>query len=172
MEEQTGELTESMENYLEVILELEKANKVARAKDIAEKLQIQRGSVTGALKILQKKGLINYKPYSFITLSESGKKIAQEIAYRHQVLEEFLVSVLRINPQTASSTADRMEHAIDGQTLERLVCFIEYLKFCPRVGTDWLTSFVSYCSSIDMDENKCRTCIETCKEALLAQNQQ
>jgi DtxR family Mn-dependent transcriptional regulator len=47
------ELTESMENYLEAILELERPHKVARAKDIADKLHIQRDSVTGALKALR-----------------------------------------------------------------------------------------------------------------------
>lgn len=166
VEKQSEALTESMENYLEVILELERANKVARAKDIADKLQIQRGSVTGALKILQKKGLINYKPYSFITLSDSGKKVAQEITHRHQIIEEFLVTVLRINPETASATACRMEHAIDADTLERLVCFIDYLQLCPRVGNDWLASFINYCSSGDIDTNRCRTCIEDCKESL------
>ena len=166
MEKQNEALTESMENYLEVILELEKANKVARAKDIADRLQIQRGSVTGALKILQKKGLINYKPYSFITLSDSGKKVAKEITHRHQVIEEFLVRVLRIDPESASATACRMEHAIDEDTLERLVCFIDYLQLCPRVGNDWLASFINYCSSGDIDANKCRTCIEDCKDSL------
>jgi len=165
VERQIEELTESMENYLEVILELEKVNKVARAKDIANKLQIQRGSVTGALKILQKKGLINYKPYSFITLSDSGKKIAKEITRRHEVIEEFLVTVLRIDPQTASATACRMEHAIDGATLERLVCFIDYLRLCPRAGNDWLASFITYCSSGDIDTEKCRSCIEDCSQS-------
>ena len=166
MDKQSVALSESMENYLEVILKLEKENKVARAKDIADKLQIQRGSVTGALKILQKKGLINYEPYSFITLSESGKKVAKEITHRHQVIEEFLVKVLRIDPETASATACRMEHAIDEDTLERLVCFIDYLQICPRAGSDWLASFINYCSSGDIDANKCRTCIEDCKDSL------
>ena len=59
----TPQLSESLENYLETILELEKANKVARAKDIADKLNLQRGSVTGALKSLAAAGLINYHPY-------------------------------------------------------------------------------------------------------------
>ena len=36
-------LTESMENYLEAILNLEKTQKVARVKDIADKLSLQRG---------------------------------------------------------------------------------------------------------------------------------
>jgi len=170
VDKQSQALTESMENYLEVILELEKTNKVARAKDIADRLQIQRGSVTGALKILQKKGLINYKPYSFITLSDSGKKVAKEITHRHQVIEKFLVTVLRIDPEAASATACRMEHAIDEDTLQRLVCFIDYLQLCPRVGNDWLTSFANYCASGDIDTNRCRTCIEDCKESLPGKN--
>ena len=160
------ELTESMENYLEAILELEKANKVARAKDIADKLQVQRGSVTGALKILHNKGLINYQPYSFITLSDMGKKVAKDIAYRHEVLEDFLTSVLCIDPETASATACRMEHAIDGRTLERLVCFIDYLHLCPRAGRDWLESFITYCKSGDINQDKCRQCIDDCKTSL------
>ena len=165
MDKQTEALTESMENYLEVILELEKANKVARAKDIADKLQIQRGSVTGALKMLQKKGLINYKPYSFITLSDAGKIIAKEITHRHQVIEEFLVEVLRIAPEIATETACRMEHAIDEDTLERLVCFIDYLRLCPRAGSDWLASFITYCASGDIDTDRCRSCIDDCKQS-------
>lgn len=158
-------LTESMENYLEVILELEKTNKVARAKDIADKLDIQRGSVTGALKTLHKKGLINYEPYSFITLSASGKKLAKDIAYRHEVLEDFLTTVLRIDPDIAADTACRMEHAVDSDTLERLVCFIDYLHLCPRAGREWLDSFITYCKSGDIDKDKCRMCIEDCKNS-------
>ena len=160
------DLTESMENYLEVILELERTNKVARAKDIADKLHIQRGSVTGSLKVLQKKGLINYKPYSFITLSDSGKKIAEVITHRHKVIEEFLITILRIDPETASATACRMEHAIDGATLERLVCFIEYLRLCPRAGNKWLASFIAFCSSGEIDKDKCSACIQDCADSL------
>ena len=166
MKLEEGKLTESMENYLEVILELENANKVARAKDIAEKLNIQRGSVTGALKILKDKGLINYKPYSFITLSDTGKKVAKEIAYRHKVLEDFLSKVLRIDPVTASDTACRMEHAIDSNTLERLVCFIDYLYLCPRAGRDWLESFIHYCESGDIDKERCKICVSEVKSSI------
>ena len=154
-----------MENYLEVILALEKDNKVARAKDIADRLHIQRGSVTGALKILSKKGLINYQPYSFITLSQEGEKIAKDIAYRHEVIENFLSTVLQIEPEIAAATACRMEHAIDGNTLERLVCFIDYLHLCPRAGKDWLKSFINYCSSGDIDKDKCNTCIKDFKDS-------
>ena len=157
------ELSESMENYLETIFDLERENKVARAKDIASRLDVQRGSVTGALKGLEEKGLINYEPYSFVTLTHKGKKIAQEIAKRHAILKEFLLSVLQIDAEIAENTACRMEHVIDKNTLERLVCFIEFIHACPRAGEKWIRSFLDYCPSKKPDPNKCEECIEELK---------
>jgi DtxR family Mn-dependent transcriptional regulator len=147
-------LSESLEDYLEVILKLEEANKVARAKDIASKLGIQRGSVTGALKSLEEKGLINYEPYSFITLTQEGKKIAEEITYRHSVLKDFLSNVLQIDAETAENTACRMEHTIDRKTLERLVCFIDYINKSSSEGEDLIKSFTKYCTSSDHNWEK------------------
>jgi len=56
MAEKEMELSESVEDYLETILDLEKTNKVARAKDIAERMGFRQGSVTGALKKYGRKG--------------------------------------------------------------------------------------------------------------------
>jgi DtxR family Mn-dependent transcriptional regulator len=149
------ELSESLEDYLEVILKLEQAHKVARAKDIAGKMNVQRGSVTGALKNLKEKKLINYEPYSFITLTPKGKKLAREISRRHAVLKDFLFNVLQIDAETAEATACRMEHAIDKKTLERLVCFIDYVYKFPKEGEDWIKSFRKYCKSFEQDLEKC-----------------
>lgn len=154
MKENIG-LSESLEDYLEVILKLEQAQKVARAKDIAEKMNVQRGSVTGALKNLKEKKLINYEPYSFITLTPKGKKLAREITRRHAVLKDFLFNVLQIDIETAEATACRMEHAIDKKTLERLVCFIDYVHKFPKAGEDWIKSFIKYCKSVEQDLGKC-----------------
>jgi len=154
MKENIG-LSESLEDYLEVILKLEQAQKVARAKDIAEKMNVQRGSVTGALKNLKEKKLINYEPYSFITLTPKGKKLAREITRRHSVLKDFLFNVLQIDTETAEATACRMEHAIDKKTLERLVCFIDYVHKFPKSGEDWIKSFIKYCKSVEQDLEKC-----------------
>lgn len=154
MKENIG-LSESLEDYLEVILKLEQAQKVARAKDIAEKMNVQRGSVTGALKNLKEKKLINYEPYSFITLTPKGKKLAREITRRHAVLKDFLFNVLQIDTETAEATACRMEHAIDKKTLERLVCFIDYVHKFPKAGEDWIKSFIKYCKSVEQDLGKC-----------------
>jgi DtxR family Mn-dependent transcriptional regulator len=160
-----ADLTESSQSYLEVILELETAQKVARAKDIADRVGVQRGSVTGALKLLEEKGLIHYQPYSFITLTDAGRKIAEEVAYRHRVLKDFLFNVLQIDEPTAETTACRMEHAIDPKTVERLVCFIEYIHSCPRAGKDWLASFMSFCRTDPNKRRACGDCIRDLKSA-------
>ncbi len=160
------DLSDSLENYLEVILKLEETNKVARAKEIAEHLDIQRGSVTGGLKALSEKGYINYQPYSYITLTEKGKRVAQDITYRHRVIKDFLLKVLRIEEEVAEETACRMEHAIDAQTIERLVCFIEYIFTCPRAGKDWIQSFLNFCSSDKLIKENCDLCIDKLKSTL------
>ena len=157
------ELSESLEDYLEVILDLEQSQKVARAKDIAEQMGVQRGSVTAALKNLKEKELINYEPYSFITLTPRGKELAQEITHRHSVLKDFLLKILQIDEATAEATACRMEHTIDNQSLERLLSFFDFIYQCPRTGTDWVQAFVDYCSSNRLDPQKCELCLAECR---------
>ena len=158
-----GQLSDNMENYLEAILELESVHKVARVKDIAQRLGVQRGSASGALKTLGEKGLIHYEPYSYITLTSRGRKIAEEIAHRHAVLRDFLLNVLQIDPDIAESTACKMEHAIDQNTKERLVCFIQYINTCPRAGKAWLESFIQFCRQGGDKNPQCNQCIEDWK---------
>lgn len=157
-------LSESLEDYLETILFLETANKVARVKDIANKMGVLQGSVTGALKTLAEKGMINYEPYSFITLTRKGAGIAKEIARRHEVIKDFLQCVLLLPPDQAEENACRMEHAMDKAVIDRLVQFIEYIHKCPRTGEDWIQAFVNYYSKDKQDAEKCKKCLEACVE--------
>jgi len=163
MPRQKIQLSESMEDYMEVILDLEETQKVARTKDIAEKMGVQRGSVTGALKNLGEKGLINYQPYNFITLTKEGEKIAREVKRCHTVLTDFLFRVLRLDAQTANDAACRMEHTIDKKSIDRLVQFIEFIDTCPRTGLDWVESFVDYLGTKKIDPQVCESCIEKLK---------
>lgn len=158
----SDELSESLEDYLEVILKLEQSQKVARAKDIAERMEVQRGSVTSALKNLKEKKLINYEPYSFITLTPKGKKLAKEITHRHAVLRDFLLMILQLDEETAELTACRMEHVIDNKSLEKLLFFFDFIYKCPRTGKDWVEAFLDYCSSGKLDREKCERCIDDC----------
>ena len=120
-------LSESLEDYLETILELQTLNTVARSKDIAEKLDIKRGSVTGMLKKLAAQELINYEPYGYVTLTPRGEKIAKEIENRHVVLRDFLSRFVGVDEKTADDTACRMEHAMNAATFKKFKAFIAKL---------------------------------------------
>jgi DtxR family transcriptional regulator, Mn-dependent transcriptional regulator len=154
-------LSESLEDYLEAILELEEASKVARAKDIADKIGVQRGSVTGALKILEEKALINYQPYSFITLTDKGRAIAAQISNRHAVLKDFLLRVLQFDEESAEQTACRMEHAVDEKSMQRFVRFIGFIDSCPRAGKGLIERFTGECSDNAPENKRCKNCCLT-----------
>ena len=114
------ELTSNMEDYLEVILNLQQEQRVARVKDIAHKLNVKMPSVTGAMKGLAEKGLVNYERYSYLTLTEAGEKIAREIGDRHKTFYSFLTEVLHLDHKTAELDACRLEHVTSRKTFEKI----------------------------------------------------
>ncbi len=122
---QTLDLSASLEDYLEAIFILVQERRVARVKDIAERLGVQMPSVTGALRSLAKKGLVDHDPYSYITLTTKGERIARDLLRRHTVLTDFLTDFLGLDQGTAERNACEMEHAIEPIVLDRLVEFVE-----------------------------------------------
>ena len=127
-----NQLSESLEDYLETILALQNQKTVARSKDIAQKLDIKRGSVTGMLKKLAKYKLINYEPYGYVTLTPEGKKIAIEVEKRHIFLQDFFFRILKVDEETANRTACQMEHAMDKQTFKKFRNFLNKIDACPH----------------------------------------
>ena len=121
-------LSESLEDYLEAIYQVEAAKQAARAKDIVERLGVSNASVTGALRSLASKKLVNYAPYDLITLTDKGREYAKRIIYRHEVLKSFLIDVLEVDEKTADDSACRMEHAISCDVQERLAHLLEFLE--------------------------------------------
>jgi len=120
-------LSSSLEDYLEAIFNLSSENKVARSKDIAEVLGVSRASVTGALRTLALRGLVNYKPYDFVTLTEAGAEAAARIVNRHNVIKSFFVDVLGVDDAVAQEAACRAEHALGPVIINRLLRFIDFV---------------------------------------------
>lgn len=130
-------LSPSLEMYLKTIHTLDRECGVVHAKDIAERLNVARPSVTGALRQLSDKKLVRYSPYESIALTPKGKSIALDIIKRFEVVKSFFESVLSIEEESASVMACEMEHVIDGEAMSRLVNFIEYINTCPRGKILW-----------------------------------
>lgn len=121
-------LSESLEDYLEVILRLERVSRVTRVSQIAEHSKVSRPSVTGALKNLSARGLVTHEPYGHVTLTEEGAKIAREVERRHIAIRDFLTGVLEVPAETADATACRLEHVMEPDLIARLVSYAEGLN--------------------------------------------
>jgi len=171
VQQEHNNLSSNLEDYLEAIYHLQADKKVARAKDIADRMGVSRASVTGALKALAEKGLINYEPYSYTTLTNAGEGVAGKIVERHAVLKDFFQHILMLAPESAEENACRVEHAMDDEAMDRLVQFLGFLRTCPRSGEDWLKNFRRFCGRSEIAANPnqvddCRACLEKCTDEL------
>lgn len=169
----TMALSVSQENYLETILLLIRTHAVARSRDIAARMKVTRASVTGALQALGERGLVNYEPYGFVTLTASGEAAAVRVLGRHEVLRDFFINVLAIEQAEADEAACRMEHGISKHIVDRLVDFAEFVEKCPRAGNKWVRGLAHYCATAPKQSAKeCEACMNACLDDFRKNNEQ
>lgn len=146
-----NELTSTLEDYLEVIFNIIKHNKVARSKEIAEALKVKRSTVTVALRSLGEKGYINYEPHSYITLTAYGEKAAKCVAARHQILRDLFTKAFQLSDKEAEKTACLMEHGMDIKVCKAIISFLRVLEKNKDVSSSLLAAIKK--------ENQATNCI-------------
>jgi len=161
----TAPLSASLEDYMEAIFHVERQKHAARAKDIADRLQVSSASVTGALRLLAEKELINYAPYDIVTLTSKGRKVARNVVNRHEVLRDFFVKILGVDGDEAEAAACKMEHGVSQGILDRMTQFVTFLDNCPRGRHTWHESTGSFCAH---GENPalCKQCLQDCVKSM------
>jgi DtxR family Mn-dependent transcriptional regulator len=145
MTNNTGQLSESLEDYLEAIFNVAGEHKVARCRDIAETLKVSRSSVTQAMHALAEKGLVNYKPYSYVTLTGKGTATAAKIVQKHTIISSFFANVLGVNTAAAKEAACKAEHTLGPDVVGKLLCFIEFAMLENQNGRDLVGRFRRFC---------------------------
>lgn len=155
-------LSASLENYLEAIYLLTQEKQVARSKDIADRLDVNRSSVTGALQALRDRELVNYEPYGYVTLTRRGATAARRVLRRHVALRDFFIKVLGIDSQEADTVACRLEHGISKHVSDRLIDFAHFVESCPRAGSTWIDGFGYRCAATPKSPDQCAQCIRQC----------
>lgn len=117
-------INESAENYLETILVLSKRLPVVRSVDIAVEMNFKKSSISVAMKNLREHGYITVSDAGFITLTNSGRAIADMIYERHTFLSGWL-QALGIDEKTAAEDACRMEHVISPESFAAIKKYVE-----------------------------------------------
>ncbi len=110
---------QSSEDYLETILILSKQKPVVRSIDIVEELGYKKSSISVAMKNLRERNHIEMSKEGFITLTPSGRQIAEMIYDRHQCLTKWLTA-LGVDPAVAAEDACQMEHVISQESFDAI----------------------------------------------------
>ena len=154
MGQTVGELSASLEDYLETILVLSQENKVVRVRDIARNLGVSMSSVNGALKRLVEQKLVQHERYEFVDLTHKGEQLAKKVLDRHNVLTHLLHDILHVELDTAEKDACAIEHYLSQQTIDHILDFFFFIEVCPKGSSTW-KKYYDKCVQGDCDDEEC-----------------
>ncbi len=113
------QLQESGQMYLETILILSKKSNSVRSIDISEYMSFSKPSVSRAVNLLKDGGYILISKEGYITLTASGREIAEKIYERHTILTKCLIA-LGVSEETAAEDACKIEHDISDESFSAI----------------------------------------------------
>ncbi len=116
-------IQESAENYLEAILVIGKRKGYVRSIDIANELSVTKPSVSVAMKSFKNEGYILVNDAGDITLTDKGRKIAEKVYERHNVIANALL-LLGVSEENAYADSCKIEHVISDESFCKLKEFI------------------------------------------------
>ena len=105
--------------YLETILVLSQKMEIVRSIDVVKELGYSKPSVSRAMSILKNDGFIKVSDTGAITLTAKGRKIAETIYERHNVISD-LLEMIGVSKDVAIEDACRVEHYISEETFDAL----------------------------------------------------
>ncbi|MEM9366235.1 MAG: manganese-binding transcriptional regulator MntR [Planctomycetota bacterium] len=110
--------TETAEDYVEAIAELEASRGECRLVELAKRFGVSHVTVNRTVSRLCKEGLAETAPYQPVSLTARGRRLANRCRKRHEVVLQFLVSI-GVPAEVAAIDAEGMEHHVSPQTLRR-----------------------------------------------------
>ena len=116
-----------VEDFLEVILELEDRDGAARVSDIANHLSVSRPTVAKMLARMTEDGWLHREPYRAVNLSPKGREHAFWMRKRHGILVRFLKH-LGIDDETAHFETEGIEHYLSESTISAIAVLCEKLE--------------------------------------------
>lgn len=119
-------ITESMEDYVEMICKIAQDEGFARINDLAVRLNVTPSSASKMVNKLEGAGLAVFPKYGVIQLSEEGKRMGSYLIWRHKTLENFLFLINGSDNETKE--VEQIEHFINEQTAQNIEKVAEYLK--------------------------------------------
>jgi DtxR family Mn-dependent transcriptional regulator len=123
----------TVENYLKHILLLsEGAEGLVSMGALASALAVVPGTATTMVKALADGGLVSHQPRQGVRLTAEGRRVALNVLRKHRLIETFLVKVLKMGWSEVHEEAERLEHAISDEVLNRLDALLGHPETDPH----------------------------------------
>ncbi len=123
--------SQSAEDYLERIHELLESKGTAHVADIAQSLNVGQPSVTSMVQKLADEGYLHYEKYRSLTLTDSGRAVAERIRDRHNVLASFF-TLFGLDDETQARDIEGIEHHLSADTLSTLADLTTFFETHPE----------------------------------------
>jgi DtxR family Mn-dependent transcriptional regulator len=127
-----GALTQSMENYLKAIFEIQERTDRATTSSIAERMSLAAPSVTAMVKKLAELRLVTHEPYQGVRLTKAGEMAAAEVVRHHRLIEKYLAEALGVPWDRVHDEAEKLEHVISEDLEDRIDDALGYPTFDPH----------------------------------------
>ncbi len=126
-------MTRSEENYLKTIFHLGGNDSVPITTNaIAEQMETKPSSVTDMARKLARKGLVHYKKYQGVYLTDSGVTTALSIIRKHRLWEVFLVKKLDFSWDEVHEVAEQLEHIKSEKLIDKIDELLDFPKYDPH----------------------------------------
>jgi len=122
----------SQEDYLKTVWEMLEENQTPISARLAEELNVTPPAVTAALKRMTRDGHVRVERTGRIDLTRKGRKMAEQLALRHQLAEMLLTEVIGLSWAKAHDEAERLEHGISPEVEALLLKRFAGKKSCPH----------------------------------------
>jgi DtxR family Mn-dependent transcriptional regulator len=126
-------MTQSEENYIKGIYHLSQGGKMSISTNaLAGQMETKPSSVTDMIKRLSEKGLVHYKKYQGVHLTEKGTHQALTVIRKHRLWEVFLVEKLDFTWDEVHEVAEQLEHIESEKLIDRLDDLLDNPDFDPH----------------------------------------
>jgi DtxR family transcriptional regulator, Mn-dependent transcriptional regulator len=116
-----GLRSSAVEDYAKAIYALQaRDNQPVSTTALAERLGVTAASASGMVKRLGELGLVSYRRYHGVLLTDAGRRVALEVIRHHRLLELYLVESLGVPWDRVHQEAEVLEHVLS-EELEELI---------------------------------------------------
>ncbi len=120
-------VSHSMAHYLVTIRDLHATQGYARVSDVADSLEVTKGTVSVQMRHLKEKGYVLEDDNRHLKLTEAGENVARQVIYNRGTIIQFLSKVLEIDPKQAEVDACKIEHLLSPETGHQILTLVQLI---------------------------------------------